>query len=471
MLSVDGDFNRMHSSDEDIFNPKKRQRGIVYTGIAVHFHDIFQSIYSIRMMKVSLPVEIWVNDRDHKLCQNIFNRVTFPETLSNSTSHKHQRRGLRIQNHENLDSVVCMQLPNFVKGFTSKFYSLLYTSFTDALFIDADNIVIGDINSIFDSPAYLSTGSILWPDLWGDRCRSWKEGAQAGDSSYETHVLFVAHFAGLKWVNEREYAQEAETGQMAFDLTRHAGLIDFGRKFIEDEDFLKKVINGDKDIFRFAHIMTGVPFHYVTHFPGYSFSGHERDCLVHFFDPLPSPSSVQLITDTTLTPASNTSSDTSQTPTSASTSILSTTESRGQGVPMFFHQLKSRNPNSFRQILRIPNEYRNSPSACIIMGPLPDDSYTAKNISRGRIRKLKGRKMNDLTHDQRRKAESSLSSNETNTAGFIPTLIVDTDMEVTAEWRYKFAKKLFHEVDADWMKCGCEELVKPSLFESFSFTS
>lgn len=138
---------------------------------------------------------------------------------------------------------------------------------------------------------------------------------------------------------------------------------------------------------------------------------------------------------------------------------------------MFFHQLKSRNPNSFRQILRIPNEYRNSPSACIIMGPLPDDSYTAKNISRGRIRKLKGIKMKDLTHNQRRKTESSLFSNDANTAGLIPTLIVDKEMEITAEWRYKFAKKLFHEVDAEWRKCGCEELVKPSLFESFSFTS
>ena len=468
MLSIDSNISRVYSSDEGIFNPKKRQRGIVYTGIAVHLHDIFQSIYSIRMMKVSLPVEIWVNDKDHKLCQNIFNRVTFPETLSNSTSRKHQRRGLRIQNLGNLDSVVCMQLPNFVKGFTSKFYSLLYTSFTDALFIDADNIVVGDINTIFDSPAYLSTGSILWPDLWGDRCRSWTAWTQAGDSSYETHVLFVAHFAGLQWANEREYAQEAETGQMAFDLTRHAGLIDFGRKFIEDEDFLKKVINGDKDIFRFAHIMTGVPFHFVTHFPGYSFSGHERDCLVHFFDPLPSPSSVQLIADSTLPAASNASSNTTPTSTSASASILSTTELRGQGVPMFFHQLKSRNPNSFRQILRIPDEYRNMPSACIVLGPVPDDNYTAKNVSGGRIRKLKGRIVKDMTHNQRRKAESSLSNNDTNAAGLIPTLIVDKDMEVTAEWRFKFAKKLFHEVDTEWRKCGCEELVKPSLFESFT---
>jgi hypothetical protein len=50
-----------------------------------------------------------------------------------------------------------------------------------------------------------------------------------GDSSYENHVFFVGHFGGLKWTNIRAHAQEAEAGQMAFDLTKHSGLLDFGR--------------------------------------------------------------------------------------------------------------------------------------------------------------------------------------------------------------------------------------------------
>ena len=62
-----------------------------------------------------------------------------------------------------------------------------------------------------------------------------------------------------------------------------SGLLDFGRKFIEDEEFLKKPINGDKDIFRFAHLIFGEAFYYVPHIPGYSFSGSMRDCIVHFF--------------------------------------------------------------------------------------------------------------------------------------------------------------------------------------------
>lgn len=468
-LSSGSNFSRV--DDALILTPKTRQRGIIYTGARAHFHDIFQSIYSVKMMKVSLPVEIWVNDRDHELCQKIFNRVSFPEILSNNTSRRHRRRGLSYSYDGGENSVACKRLPNFVKGFTSKFYALLYTKFTDVLFIDADNIVVGDVNTIFDSPGYLKTGSVLWPDLWGDKCRAWKAGTQAGDSSYQTHVLFMAHFAGLQWVNERQYAQEAETGQMAFDLTRHAGLIDLGRKIIEDEEFLKKVINGDKDIFRFAHIMTGVPFHFVTHFPGYSFSGHERDCLVHFFDPLPSPpSSTPLIGKATPPPSPN--SNSTSTPTSSPISALTSTltESKRLEVPMFFHQLKSRNPNSFRQILRIPTEYRDSASACIVLGPVPDDTYRTRNNSRGRMRKLEHHGHDDMTHRQRRMAASMLSTNETNNADVIPALIVDMDLESTADWRFNFAQKLFSDVDAEWRRCGCGALIKPTPFESFSST-
>ena len=468
-LSISINFSRV--DDAIILTSKTTQRGIIYTGVRTHFHDIFQSIYSVRMMKVSLPVEIWVNDRDHKLCQKIFNRVSFPEIVSNTTSRRHRRRSLSDTYDGGENSVACKKLPNFVKGFTSKFYALLYTKFTDVLFIDADNIVVGDVNTIFDSPGYLKTGSVLWPDLWGDKCRAWKAGTQAGDSSYQTHVLFMAHFAGLQWVNEREYAQEAETGQMAFDLTRHAGLIDLGRKIIEDEEFLKKVINGDKDIFRFAHIMTGVPFHFVTHFPGYSFSGHERDCLVHFFDPLPShPSSNSLIGEAAPppNPDSNSTSTPTSSPTSAPTSTL--TESKKPEVPMFFHQLKSRNPNSFRQILRIPTEYRDSASACIVLGPLPDDTYGQRNNSRGRMRRLGHHGHDDMTHRQCRMAASMPSSNETNNSDVIPALIVDMDLESTADWRFNFAQKLFSDVDAEWRRCGCGALITPTPFQYFSST-
>lgn len=345
-----------HYSKRLLEDKKSRRRGCVYTGVGEHFHDIFQSIYSLRLLGIKLPVEIWVNEKDHNLCQRVFSKVSYPVTSSSHLDASTESNGEdnssdgALGSNEN-SGVKCMNLPNFVRGFTSKFYSLLYTSFTDVLFIDADNVAVGDVNSIFDSQEYKDTGSVLWADLWGDKCRMEKS-AHPGESGYENHVLFVAHFGGLKWENKREHAQEAETGQMAFDLVRHKGLLDFGRRFIEDQTFFKKIINGDKDIFRFAHLITGQPFYFVPHFPGYSFSEHERDCLVHFYTPSSSP----------------TADSVAQNSTSTATSTAANRE-----IPMFFHQLKTRNPESFSQVLRIPLKYRNDPSACIILGQIPDD--------------------------------------------------------------------------------------------------
>ena len=63
-----------------------------------------------------------------------------------------------------------------------------------------------------------------------------------------------------------------------------------------------------------------------------------------------------------------------------------------------------------------------------------------------------------------------LSTNATNNADVIPALIVDMDLESTADWRFNFAQKLFSDVDAEWRRCGCGALIKPTTFQSFSST-
>jgi hypothetical protein len=262
----------------------KRRRGVLFTGRYDHFHDIFQAVFSLRLLNVNLPVEVWVNARDMKLCQDVFDvnkmfkRVKpAPEGILNGAMSP-------SEDAKNAP-ITCLALPNSVRGFASKFYSLLSTKLTDVLFMDADNIAVRDVNEVFDSEAYQLTGSVLWPDLWGDSCRGLKDQAQppAGDSAFKNHVFWVAKFGGKSWSNTRDVAQEAEAGQIALDMTRHAGLLEIGRKFIEDDQFLKNTVNGDKDIFRLVHIVMEEPFHYVPHLPAYSFAQEKRDCLVHFF--------------------------------------------------------------------------------------------------------------------------------------------------------------------------------------------
>lgn len=486
LLVPDSNVSLQHYTETSISASKTSRRGVVYTGTGNHFHDIYQSIYSLRLLNVSLPVEIWVNEKDHRLCSKIFSEISFPSY------------GTSIRSGEQNAGVQCMKLQNSVRGFASKFYSLLYTTFTDVLFMDADNVAISDVNSIFDSKEYRETGAILWADLWGDKCRSQHAG-HPGYSGFETHVLFVANFAGLKWENRREHAQEAETGQMAFDLTRHKGLLDFGRKFIEDEEFLKKIINGDKDIFRFAHIMTGQPFHYVPHFPGYSYSNNERDCLVHFFTPSPSSSSSA--------PTFSLSSLSSKRVTINSSSLslprsLSTpTQTLDRPipeVPMFFHQLKERNPDAFAHILRIPLRHRNAPSACLILGEIPaemSDKEVQSSEKYGRMlqltdsRKTRRRYDSGVRKDGGRRATSrrpmSLSSNANGstdtlspTSTLSPTLmaaesddtsdlVLDKTLSGSNERRI-FATKLFAAVDLAWSGGDYDRII---YVESYSLRS
>lgn len=51
-------------------------------------------------------------------------------------------------------------------GYLNKMVALLFSSFDDTLFLDADNMPLVDIGEIFQSKAFTSTGLVLWPDFW-----------------------------------------------------------------------------------------------------------------------------------------------------------------------------------------------------------------------------------------------------------------------------------------------------------------
>ena len=134
------------SSSGSSSTQRVRQRGVIFTGKDEHFRDIYQSIYSLRLLNLTIPVEIWVNQRDYDICQIIFTALSFPTIINTVTGSSQSGK------------VSCMKLPNFVHGFTSKFYALSLTGLTDVLFMDADNIAVSDVNQIFDSVAYQRTG-------------------------------------------------------------------------------------------------------------------------------------------------------------------------------------------------------------------------------------------------------------------------------------------------------------------------
>lgn len=210
-------------------------RGVLFTGQSVHFRNIYQAIYAIRMRVpvsrseseagMSLPVEVWVNDYNMPLCRSIFVTGSAPEHVP----------GI----------VQCRGMPNSVTGYSSKLYAMLHTKFEEVLFLDSDQVPVGDVSALFKSNGYKRTGAVLWPDLWGLPCSERVlEKIRAGATAQPTHVMWKARVGGLQWdENDRRHAQEVESGQMVIDLTRHRAVVYIALMLCEDRAFFQVCIN------------------------------------------------------------------------------------------------------------------------------------------------------------------------------------------------------------------------------------
>ena len=129
----------------------------------------------------------------------------------------------------------------------------------------------------------------------------------------------------------RQYVQEAETGQIVLNLTRHRGLLRLAMHMIQDQAFFRRIFNGDKDIFRFMFSITGVPFHFNEQLPGVSVTeSMKKDCIVHYHREQSTSSGFDY-----------------------------------DQPPLFFHQLKQRDPKSFNRYLLPPVHTRKQASYCV----------------------------------------------------------------------------------------------------------
>lgn len=180
------------------------KRGIVYTGTFKHFKEIFQSILSLSYTGCPLPIEIFTDSISTRTCKEIF--VT------------------------QFVNVTCNVLPKHISGFTSKFYAIASSSFSEVIFLDADTILLQNPDALFDSAEFKEFGSIWWSDFWGDQCRL--DGVMNyGQSAFATHIMYQTGIMGLEWKKQRNISQETEAFAFVLDLNRHLPLIDLSTYF------------------------------------------------------------------------------------------------------------------------------------------------------------------------------------------------------------------------------------------------
>ncbi|KAG7392031.1 hypothetical protein PHYBOEH_006507 [Phytophthora boehmeriae] len=136
--------------------------------------------------------------------------------------------------------------------FGAKVFAIYNSGFDRLLFLDADNVPVRDPTFLFDSPEFVKTGAVFWPDYW-----------------HPGYTIFHLHSDSLLWeLLDMPYVDmfEQESGQLLIDRRRHYAPLELVRfyTFHQPNPIERlKLLWGDKDLFRMAWIKLNVPFHMI----------------------------------------------------------------------------------------------------------------------------------------------------------------------------------------------------------------
>ena len=128
-------------------------RGIVMVGGGQYTAVALVSLRMLRRTGSTLPVEVWLPD--------VFN---YDKTICDNVLPSMNARCMLLTDVFDFVDVPNRQME--VVRYQYKVLALIFSTFDDLLFLDADNFPVRDPEYLFDSQPYLSTGLVTWPDVW-----------------------------------------------------------------------------------------------------------------------------------------------------------------------------------------------------------------------------------------------------------------------------------------------------------------
>ncbi|CAL8574348.1 mannosyltransferase [Xanthoria parietina] len=141
-----------------------------------------------RLLGSRLPVEIWMIDR-----------VEAQEGWCDEMAAQ--------------GGMVCRFVSDYIQDMSAfshhyqlKIAVIMFSSFAEVLYLDADSMPVVNPDPIFESPAYVDTGAILWPDYW-----------QATESPY---TPYITGQNGTKATLVPDI-QTVDSGQMLWNKAKH----------------------------------------------------------------------------------------------------------------------------------------------------------------------------------------------------------------------------------------------------------
>jgi alpha 1,2-mannosyltransferase len=130
---------------EDLVTYNSHSRGIVIIGGGRFTPMALVSVLMLRKTKSNLPVELFLPDEtdyDQYTCEVIFKKI----------------------------NARCLVLSRFTKipiaTYQYKVFGILFSSFEDVIFLDADSFPVIDPSKLLRLEPYTSTGLVTWPDFW-----------------------------------------------------------------------------------------------------------------------------------------------------------------------------------------------------------------------------------------------------------------------------------------------------------------
>jgi alpha 1,2-mannosyltransferase len=216
-------------------------RGIVMLAGGHYSEYAATSLGVLRESGSNLPVEVWRRDEreeKHEWCDEI------------------EAEGMACRR---LSDYLDTDILEVKDGKEMKIFTMLFSSFEEIIFVDADNMPLQRPELLFESQQYKDTGALIWPDFWKYDNIDWLD-------------YIIGKF------NDRSpdlwSKRTAESGQLVWNKKSHwRGLLLATYYNYYGPDLYYTLLNygfagwGDKDTFPAALRALGEPYFFIPHPP------------------------------------------------------------------------------------------------------------------------------------------------------------------------------------------------------------
>ncbi|KAI8815257.1 mannosyltransferase putative-domain-containing protein [Cladochytrium replicatum] len=207
-------------------------KGIVFTAHKSSYRRCIRSIRFIRALGCNLPIEVFymAGELDDSMVLEV-------------------ERESAVAVRDLLDKAMPFPSPprneSLKRNFQVKSAAIINSAFTKLIYLDSDNVPMKNPEYLFEVEPFKRTGAIMWPDFWKTHYNNpiWK-------------VMDVP--CRDEW--------EVEAGQLVLDKVRNWEPLQLAHYMQSHYDLYFRLLNGDKDTFRFGFLALNREYFMTPHF-------------------------------------------------------------------------------------------------------------------------------------------------------------------------------------------------------------